>query len=180
MEQEIQSTQQVCDCYGTLRDLSSVAYIAVCYGIKSRNTTYTMLWLVRYAIKLRCIERTGSASDMLAKSNYTCRRIGLLLLFGMHGQAARRQWTDQPLFLQTNGRKADGVLATPLDASSRNKDQGQLRYHHDKYLILGIIPASIKEPARFTTNLLDLALLQAYHFPITHHVDTNPARRSKA
>jgi hypothetical protein len=40
----------------------------------------------------------------------------------MHGQAVRRQWNDQQLSFKQYGRKADGVLVTPLDASSRNKD----------------------------------------------------------
>lgn len=43
-------------------------------------------------------------------------------IFGMHGQAVRRQWTDLQLSFKQYGRKADGVLITPLDASSRNKD----------------------------------------------------------
>jgi hypothetical protein len=42
--------------------------------------------------------------------------------FGIYGQAVRRQWTDLRLFFKQYGRKADGVLVTPLDASSRNKD----------------------------------------------------------
>jgi len=98
--------------------------------------------------------------------------------FGIYNPIARSQWTDQPVFLHTNGRKADGVLVTPLDASSRNKDK--LRYHRDKYLMLDIIPASIKEPARFTTNSLDLTLIQPYRFLKLRNVDSNPTRPSKA